>query len=518
LKVLILIFFSLTIQSQSLFKEVAENVKKSIKKIELENGLRVIMLQNPTSPTLALYGKFKVGSVDETKDLAGTAHLLEHMLFKGTTNIGTKDFKSEKKFYILLKETGSELDKLKLKARNYSDLKQDIPSDLKKRISILERRLKSIENKQKEFIIPSEDTYIYEQHGQVGFNAYTSHDVTNYQIKLPSNRLEIWAKMESDRLKNPILREYYTERDVIMEERRMRIENRGMGILREKFLATAFSFHPYGQPVIGYDSNIPYLDIYDTEEFFKNHYAPNHMVIAIVGDQNFDETEKIIRKYFSDLKPSKKKSELSKVKEHLNKGEKRISFKYPGGSILMMGFNKPNFPHPDNSAFDIIDRLLSGGISSRLYKRLVIKEKLALSIDAWNSDPGERYSNLFTIYSQINSDTDIKKFEEIIWEEIDNLKQGKISEEELKIVKNKLTAEFLREIDSNATLADQLSYYELLTNNWEDLFNSYEKLETITLEDIQRVSKEYLTKENLTFGYLEGQIPSPKTKNLPTKK
>ncbi|MCB1176599.1 MAG: insulinase family protein, partial [Leptospiraceae bacterium] len=245
------------------------------------------MMKRTSSPTLALYTKFKVGSSDETPEIAGTAHLLEHMLFKGTKNVCTSDWESEKKYYSLLKSTGHELDNLKLEKRNLENSQKKIPEDLEKRIEILNRRLKQIEDIQKKYIIRSEDTYIYEQNGQVGFNAYTTHDVTNYQIKLPANRLEVWARMESDRLKNPVLREYYTERNVIMEERRMRVENRGFGLLREKFLSLAFDESPYGRPVIGYESNIPFLDIYETENFFKTYYSPNNMVIAIVGDLDF---------------------------------------------------------------------------------------------------------------------------------------------------------------------------------------------------------------------------------------
>jgi len=491
--------------AETIFEDVASRLKKSIKKIQFTNGLKLIMMKNTTSPTLALYAKFKVGSVDETKEIAGTAHLLEHMLFKGTENVGTTNFAEEKKFHILLKATGSELDKLKLEKRNLEDSSKKVPSDLLERITRLERRLKDVETIQKKYIVKAEDTYIYEQHGQVGFNAYTSHDVTNYQIRLPANRLEIWAKMESDRLKNPILREYYTERDVIMEERRMRVENRGAGILREKYLALAFGEHAYGQPVIGYESNIPFLDVYETEDFFKKYYTPDNMVIAIVGDLDFDQTEEMIRKYFSDLKPSPDKKLGTRVKEKFNTGEKKVSFQYPGGSIYIMGWHKPAYPHPDSSVFDVIDSILTQGTSSRLYKRLVLNDKLVSSVDVWSSDPGERYSNLFSVYSQLNSDADPAKVESIIWEEIEKLKTENVSSEELQKIKNKMTSDFLREIDSNGTLADSLSYYELLTGNWEDLFLSYDKLNNITEADIKRVAAKYFVKENLTIGHLDAR-------------
>lgn len=499
------IFGSNLFSGEAIFEDVAQSLKKSIQKVKLENGLTLLMMKRSSSPTLALYSKFKVGSSDETPEIAGTAHLLEHMLFKGTTNVGTTNYDKEKKFYLLLKVTGNELDTIKLQVRNLEAKNLPIPPELLERRERLQRRLKTIEENQKKYIIKSEDTFIYEKHGQVGFNAYTSHDVTNYQIKLPSNRMEIWAKMESDRLLNPILREYYTERDVIMEERRMRVENRGMGLLREKFLSAAFTKSPYGRPVIGYESNIPFLDIYETEDFFKTHYTPDNMVIGIVGDLDFAETEALIKKYFSELKPSNKPKKEQRIEENMNQGERKVYFKYPGGSIYLMGFNKPTYPHGDSEVFDVIDFILTSGVESRLYKSLVINEKLSTQVSAWTSDPGQRFSNLFTIFTYLNSDTDPQKVESIIWEEIEKLKNGDITQEELIRAKNKSTSDFLREIDSNSTLAEGLTYYEILTGNWENMFKVYDKFNSVTIDDIKRVANKYFKRENMTIGHLDSR-------------
>ena len=213
----------------------------------------------------------------------------------------------------------------------------------------------------------------------------------------------------------------------------------------------------------------------------------------------------MIQKYFSDLKPSSERKLGTRVKEKFNTGEKKVSFQYPGGSIYIMGWHKPAYPHPDSSVFDVIDSILTQGTSSRLYKRLVLNDKLVSSVDVWSSDPGERYSNLFSVYSQLNSDADPAKVESIIWEEIEKLKTESVSSEELQKIKNKMTSDFLREIDSNGTLADSLSYYELLTGNWEDLILSYDKLNNITEADIKRVAAKYFVKENLTIGHLDAR-------------
>jgi predicted Zn-dependent peptidase len=505
-----IVFISILIMSnlyadEFTFSEVANTLKSSIKKVKFENGLTLLMMKRTNSPTLALYTKFKVGSVDETPEMAGTAHLLEHMLFKGTENVGTTNFQKEKKYYALMKTTGSELDMVNLEIRNLESDGKTIPTDLSERQKRLKRRLSHIIEKQSEYIVKAEDNFIYEQNGQVGFNAYTSHDVTNYQIKLPSNRIEIWAKMESDRLKNPIFREYYTERDVIMEERKMRIENRGMGILREKYLQSAFIGSPYGRPVIGYDTNIPFLDINETETFFRTYYTPDNMVIAIVGDLEFSETESLIQKYFGDLTPSKHYRKEQRIQEKFNSGERRVSFKHPGGSSLIIGFNKPNFFKKESHAFEFVDYLLTKGATSRLYKKLVIDKKLCTGVSAWASDPGERYSNLFSVFFTLNNDTNPKEVEDLFFEEIEKLKSGEISDDELQKIKNKSTASFLREVDSNASLADGLSFYELVYGNWEELFLSYDGFNSVTKEEISSVVSKYFVKENMTIGHLDSR-------------
>lgn len=511
---LFLIFcFVSTISAEGLFSDITRELQKDIKKITLDNGLTLIMMKRIDSPTIAIYTKFKVGSVDETPDIAGTAHLLEHMMFKGTTHIGTKDYSQEKKYHDLLKKYGSHLDKLKLEARKYKQVGAEVPDNLIHEIEEHKKSVKVYENIQKRYIIKSEDDLIYTRNGQVGFNAYTTNDVTNYQIQLPANRLELWAKIESDRLKNPVLREYFTERDVVMEERRMRVENRGIGVLREKFLAAAFEQHPYRKPVIGYASNIPFLDVYETKAFFRKYYSPNNMVISIVGDLKFSETETIVKKYFSVLKPSKNLPEI-RTAESFRSGERRVTIKYPSSPVFMMGWNKPTFPHRDNYAFEVLDMLLTGGADSRLFKRVVLQEKLARSVSIWNGDPGERYSNLFSLYARPNSDADIKKLEEVIWQEIDKIKNGKIKQREIDIIKNKLIADFFRGIDNNATLADLLSYYELITGDWANLFKAYHELYNVKPDDIRRVAKKYLIRENVTIGNL---IDIRKKKNAKKK-
>lgn len=497
---------------EGLFREVSEKLEKSIYKFTLENGLRVILVDRSESPTLAIYTKFLVGAVDESPEISGTAHLLEHMLFKGTESVGTKDYSREKKYQEQIEVWGSRLDRLRTEKKSLETKGASIPPTLSQEIETYSRRLQNLQRLQDQFILKNEDSYIYEQAGQIGFNAYTSQDVTNYQIQLPANRLEIWAKMESDRLQNPVLREYYTERDVIIEERRMRTENSGSALLRERFMSVVFEAHPYGRPVIGFPSVIPYLDVFETKDFFRKYYHPGNMVITIVGKQKFAETEQIVRKYFSALPTGPKKQEI-RATEIQSLGRKEVTVFFPSGENILFGWLKPTIPHKDNSPFDVLDSILSKGVSSRLYRRLVLEEKLCSGVSASNGFPGERYNNLFLISVKNNQDADPRKIEAIILQELERIVREGVPEEEIQKVKNDAIAEFFRYMDKSSSLADNLGYYELLTGDWKDLFRVYDQMNAVTSHDIQRTAKLYLTPQRMTVGYLKDSRKLPESES-----
>nr|WP_233440797.1 pitrilysin family protein [Leptospira biflexa] len=505
LRIFFLCFFLqfLPLFSEDAFFGTSESqFREKIKTIQLENGLKVVMMKRGTSPTVALYIKFLVGAVDETPEEAGTAHLLEHMLFKGTQSVGTLDYKKEEKYQKQIEVWGTELDDLKLQRRDLITRGENVPKTLEEKIETLNRRLLNLIQLQDEFIVKNEDSYIYEQNGEMGFNAYTSQDVTNYQIQLPNNRMEIWAKIESDRLKHPILREYYTERDVVIEERRMRTDDVGGAVLREKFFSLAFESHPYRKPIIGYSAEIPYLKIEETKAFFEKHYTPNRMVISIVGQFDMVETESIVRKYFSDLKPGKPRPSY-KIEEKSFPGEKRFKVLHPSASQMMMGWIKPPYPHKDNSSFDVLSSILTSGTGSRLYKRLVLEEKLVLNIGAANGYPGERYKNAFVFFISPNEGVDPKKIEAIIWEELNRIKEQGIPNEELEKIKNQMVSDFMKTLDQNGAIADLLSYYQLLYGDWAGLFQQYQTIMNTSSSDIQALIPKYLTKDLVIVGVLE---------------
>ena len=265
------------------------DLSKRVREFTLNNGLKVLFLERKGAPIFAAHMVFNVGSVDEASGRTGAAHMLEHMLFKGTKRIGTLDWEKEKPLLEKVDSLGEELDKA---SRNGAD---------NKKLDDLKAELAKAQEEHRKFVVSESYSKIYSAEGGVGHNAGTSKDTTIYMISLPSNKLELWAKLEADRLENPILREYYSERDVVLEELRRTYENSAQGKLYERFLATAFIAHPYGNPIIGWERDISRLPLPDVNRFLKDWYVPNNAVIAIVGDLDFEEIKTVITRYFGPI-------------------------------------------------------------------------------------------------------------------------------------------------------------------------------------------------------------------------
>ena len=277
------------------------------------NGLTLLVVERQASPTFSAYITLGVGSVHETDRTRGVAHLLEHMLFKGTETLGTVDFDAEKPILEKIENTGSQLDHERLKQPSDSLL-----------VSSLEQQLKQLQAEHKKFVVKDEFSKIYSENGGVGYNAFTSKDQTSYLISLPANKLELWAAIESDRMKNPVLREFYTEREVIREERRRSYDSSPRGLLYENLLANAFTVHPYRNPIIGWDTDIQNLTLAETRDFLDRYYSPINAVITLVGEVSFEQAVETVGRYFGDIPPGTPVPQVVSVEPEQN-GEKRVS-------------------------------------------------------------------------------------------------------------------------------------------------------------------------------------------------
>lgn len=476
----------------------AISLEGRVKEYTLGNGIKVLLLERHQSPTLSLYIRFRVGAVDENVGMTGTAHLLEHMLFKGTKTLGTKNYSEEEKILARIDSVATALDAERMKGEKAD---QDY-------LRYLEKTLQDLTDEHRKWVIKDEIESLYSQNGGAGFNAMTSADTTTYLVNLPSNRLELWARIESDRLLNPVLREFYSERKVVMEERRRSYDSKPERKLMEHFLATAFLAHPYGRPIIGWPSDIPYLDKPATENFFRTFYSPANTVLTVVGDLDPEGTLAVIKKYFERIPPQVLPPPL-RTQEPEQLGERRIQVVADANPQMIIGFHKPNPPHPDDIVCDIIESLLSNGRTSRFYRRLVEEEKMAVEVSASSSFPGERYPNLFVIFATPRHPHPSEELEKAVYRELDRLKNEPVAESELKKVQNQIQMNILRKLNSNSKLAYWLSYGQSLWGDWRYFTERLQAYEKVSAEDIRRVAQKYFAPRNRTVATLVKATPTP---------
>ncbi len=472
-----------------------------VKEFTLANGIKVLLLPRHQSPTLSLYIRFRVGAVDENIGMTGTAHLLEHLLFKGTKTLGTKNYGAEEKILNRLDSVGLALDAERAKGEKAD---QEF-------IKYLQKTLQELTAEHRKLIIKDEIELIYSQNGAVGFNAMTSVDTTAYVVNLPANRLELWARIESDRILNPVLREFYSEREVVREERRRSYDSQPSRKLIEHFLATAFLAHPYGRPIIGWPSDIEFLNKQRTEQFFRTYYSPENMVITIVGDLSPELTISLLKKYFERI-PRKILPPPLPTKEPEQLGERRLKIMADAQPELIIGYHKPNPPHADDLVCEVISGLLSYGRTSRFYQRLVEEKKMAVDISTSSSFPGVRYPNLFVIFATPRHPHAPEELEKAIYKELEELATTPVAEKELKKIQNQIQADFLRQLSSNSKLAYWLSYYQSLFGDWRYLRQRLSAYEKVTPEEIQRVARQYFQERKRTVGVLIKSIEKKEVK------
>ncbi|HEY3308274.1 MAG TPA: pitrilysin family protein [Desulfuromonadaceae bacterium] len=487
MKKIFLIIFALCQFTTSL---EAANLEDKVVEHTFKNGMKLLMVERHTSPTVSAWIRFKVGSVNERSDERGIAHLLEHMLFKGTTTLGTKDYAAEKPVLDEIEKTAQAMIAEKAK-RDKAD---------KTKVGELEKQLAELESQASKFVIKDEFFEIYSKNGGVGYNAFTSRDGTTYLISLPSNKLELWAAIESDRMQNAVLREFYSERSVVMEERRRSTDAEPEGKLWENFLATSFLAHPYGQPTIGWMSDIENLTRTKAEQFFHTYYGPHSAIVAIVGDINPKETIALVERYFGSIKPGKQPAQVT-AEEPRQEGERRIEQIAEAEPTLVIGFHKPAITAPDDYVFDVINMILGSGRTSRLYKKLILEKQIASDVSVFDA-PGSRFPNLFLVNATPRAPHAIKEVEAAILEELERLKTEPVTERELQRNLNKIEFEEARRMGTNGGLARNLTEYEATTGSWRYMIEYRRKVAQVTASDIQRVARQYLTRENRLTGFI----------------
>jgi len=468
----------------------AQSLEDKVHIKKLNNGLTVILVERHGAPVFStLYG-FKVGSVDEQPGITGISHLFEHMAFKGTPKIGTSDFEKEKPIMDEVNRVGRELS-LELLKSDQAD---------QEKIKKLKEELASLEKEQKKYIVKDEIDQIYSNAGGVGLNAGTGTDLTQYVISLPSNRLELFCLMELERIKNAVLREFYTERSVVQEERKQTTEAVPMRMLNELFMGAAFIAHPYKNPVVGWSSDINSVTLEEAAAYKKKYYTPNNCVLAIVGDVWPEKAFPLIEKYFGEI-PRGEDPPVLRTVEPAQIGERRVKLEFAAEPLLLMGFHKQTFPNKDDATGSTVAYVLTMGRTSRLYKDLVRDKQIAVSVSAY-SGPGTRYDNLLTFSAMPRFPHTNEEVEKAIWEHLEKLKSEPVTEQELQKVKNNIEASYIRQMSSNMGLAMTLLRYQLFYGDWKLYLKTKEMYNAVTPDDIIQFAKKYFTVENSTVAYL----------------
>jgi len=488
-------FFVLPLLIIALFTLLnAEQLNIDVKEHVLDNGMKILVVENHDAPVFSTIVRVKVGAVDERPGQTGLSHFLEHMMFKGTKIFGTTDYEAEENLMAQIDSIG---ELLMDEWRKLQD-PMNYPPD-STRYKELRDQIAKIQESQKEHIVKDELWETYLKHGGTMLNASTGDDGTQYYVSLPSNRLELWMLMESDRFKNMVFREFYSERDVVYEERRMRTDNSAWGKLYEQFSATAFTSSAYQHPVVGWASDIESWDHELLKEYFENYYTPNNTVAVIAGDVNPEEVFSLAEKYFGDWERGPEPPRQTTF-EPEQKGERRVTVEFDANPMLLIGYHIPAAGHPDMAALDALSDILSRGRTSRLNKSIVEEQKIASSVSANSSF--SRYPSLFTFSGTPLKGHTTQELEDAIYAEIEKVKAEPVTTWELQKVKNQFDAAMIKSVNSNMGMCWRLANYEAMVGDWSYINEYWQAYKNVTTEDIMRVANQYLKESNRTVATL----------------
>lgn len=463
---------------------------------QLTNGARLLLVERHDEPTVAGGWVAHVGSSNERPGITGIAHLFEHMMFKGTPTLGTKDYKADLEIMAeqeKIRDAMRQEEKLLREAYRRGEI-----DDLSKlenkspRYRELEQQFSKLIARQREILVKNEFDRIYTGQGGSGMNAFTSEDMTAYFITVPANKLELWMWMESERLLHPVFREFYAERDVVYEERRLRTESTPLGKFAEEFNAMFWEASTYRWPVIGWPSDLPTISKAQADEFYALGYAPQNLTLILVGDFKPAAAEALARKYFERIPRGPKPPPDVVTAEVKSEAEKRMYAEADTNPQVDVMWHTVPFGHKDSYALEILGQILSTR-TGRLYKNLVLSSAVATEVYA---DQGSmKWAGAFNAGGEAREGHKPEEVEQGIYEHIDRLKREEVPAEELQKVKNNFAAAEYRRLSSNTPILFQLIHNDGM-GDWREVNAAGPKLQAVTAADVKRVANLYLTKEN----------------------
>jgi len=423
------------------------------------------------------------------------------MAFKGTDKIGTTDYAAEK----------PALEKVETAYAAYIAQRDKTVGRDEAKLKALEKAWQDDIKAADKFVVSNAFGKIVEQNGGEDMNAFTAYDETGYHYWLPENRLELWAYLESERFLHPVLREFYKERNVVIEERRLRTDSNPIGRLIEQFTEAAFAAHPYHRPTVGWMADLNSFSATDAQKFFDKYYVPSNMVVAVAGDVKSTETMPILEKYFSRL-PARPQPDETTTTEPPQNSERKVVLKDRSQPLYLEGYHRPDYRSKDDAVYDAITDLMSEGRTSRLYRSLVRDKKIASFSAGFSGLPGTKYPHLFAFYAFPLPGHTTQEVADAIHAEIDRLKKEDITDDELKMIKTRTKANLIRGLADNEGLATQLATYQTRYGDWRELFRSVDRIDQVTKADIRRVASATFVDNNRTIGVIEtgggGDAPS----------
>lgn len=471
--------------------------KVPVEEHQLSNGMHFLMVQRHEAPSVAAGWVAHVGSANEEAGVTGIAHLFEHMMFKGTTTIGTSDSAKElaimEQLDAVRTEMDAEYEQLRdAKRRGQVEGSLYLPENRTPKLKELYARMKVLQDEQHKFIVKDEYDKVYTGMGASGMNAFTNQDATTYFITVPSNKLELWFWMESERLMHPVFREFYSERDVVREERRMRIESNPTAKFEEQFDSMFWTASPYHHPVIGWPSDVESISRRDANQFFGTYYAPNNITAALVGDFDPAEALKLAEKYFGRI-PRGKVAPPEIITEELEQlQERRMVAEADTNPAVEIRWRGVAFVNQDQYALDVLAGILSGR-TGRLYKKLVEEKKLATG-EPYAYSRAMRLDGYFELGAELADNVAHQDVEEALLGELSRIKKEKVPEHELQKVKNQNLADSYRRLQSSFYQLLQLLVYDAM-GDWHYLNDSSAAIQAVTADDVMRVAKKYFTSE-----------------------
>ena len=490
---------TLTLLAIFLCVQFAAAQKVPVQEIVLDNGMRLLLVPRQGDPNVAAGWIARVGSVNERPGITGLSHLFEHMMFKGTQTIGTKDIAANLKLIKEMDDVRAELRKeqqaLILKARLGEISDSNDPKYRSERHKELLAKFDELTKREKDLMVKDEFDRIYTSAGGSGMNAGTSNDFTIYYINVPANKLELWFWMESDRLRNPVFREFYSEREVVHEERRLRTDSTPTGKFNEQYDSMFWQSSPYGWPVVGWPSDLEGITREEALDYFAVNYAPNNLTACLVGDVDPARAKELALKYFGRLPRGPRPPEPVRTSEMPQLAEKRMVAWAETVPQVRIRYHTVADGHPDGFALQILGSLLSGR-TGRLYKSLVLQQGVANSASAFQD--GRKYEGLFELTGVAKPGKTPEEVEQALYKEIERMQKELVDPHELQKVKNQYAANNFRGIQSNFGLMAQLLLRDNL-RGWETINTDPARSQAVTAQDIQRVANAYFKPENRTI-------------------